>query len=177
MRQRGVTLAEMLATVAVIALVAGLALPDSRPASSFAADAAAGEIVRAVRFAQREAVRTGAWHTAQFDVATQTLRVYRLSSAGVEDSSAVLHPVDKAKYELRLGDMAGTIGRLATVEIKFKTRPMGNTISFRPDGYPASINPADLSVDLLESDGKVVVAHGSVQRQVTIARVTGRVMF
>jgi len=177
LRQRGVTLAEMLATVAVISLVATIAIPSAAPASSFAADAAAGEVVRAVRFAQREALRTGLWHAAQFDVATQSLKVYRVTPAGLEDSTPVLHPVDKSKYEVRLASTAGAAGLLATVDIKYKSRTVTNYISFGPDGVPASINPADLGVDPLERDGKIVIAHGGVQREVAVARVTGRAAF
>lgn len=176
LRQRGVTLVEMMVTVALLALVASLAIPDTRPASTFAADAAAGEVARAIRFAQREAVRTGVWHGARFDPATQSLKVFRVTVFGLESATPVLHPVDKSTYEVKLGNTPGAIGMLSTVEFKYKTRTVTNFIAFRPDdGMPASINPLGLSVDLLERDGKVVLAHGSVQRELTVARVTGRV--
>ncbi|MCC2972862.1 hypothetical protein [Massilia sp. IC2-476] len=165
-------MAEMLATVAALALAASIVVPNAAPAGAFAADAAASEVTRAIRFAQREAVRTGAWHAVRFDMATQSLLVYRVTSAGLQDNTnLVFHPVDKSRYEVRFG----TTGQLATVEFKYRTRPVTNFISFRPDdGAPASINPADLGVDLLELDGKVVVAQGNVQRSVAVARVTGR---
>ena len=174
LRQRGVTLAEMLVTVAVIALAASIAVPNAGSSAVFAADAGASEVVSAIRFAQREAVRTGAWHAVRFDVAEQSLLVYRLTSAGVQDNAkTVFHPIDKAGYAIRFGAM----GKLAAAEFKFKTRPVTNTLSFRPDGVPANINPSDLSVNLLELDGKVVLAQGGVQRSVAVARVTGRAAF
>jgi type IV fimbrial biogenesis protein FimT len=178
MRQRGITLVEMMVTVAVIALVAVIAMPTAGPTRSFAADAAAGEVVRAIRFAQREAIRTSAWHAVRFDLPSQSLQVYRITSAGLQDNAnLVFHPVDKARYTIRFGDMPGAIGQLATVEFKYRTRPVTNFISFRPDGAPASINPADQGVDTLEQDGKVVIVQGTVQRTVAVARVTGRVTF
>jgi prepilin-type N-terminal cleavage/methylation domain-containing protein len=175
-RPAGVTLAEMMLTVALVALAASIAIPDAAPVSAFAADAVAGEVARAVRFAQRDAIRTGAWHVVRFDVAAQSLRVYRLTPGGMEDpGKPVVHPVDKARYEVRFGDMAGARGRLASVEFKYKGRPVASHISFNPEGAPADINPADLRVELLELNGKIVIVHGRVQREVAVARVTGRV--
>lgn len=170
LRPAGYTLAEMLVTVAVLALVAAIAVPSAAPPSAFAADAGAGEVVRAVRFAQREAVRTGAWHAVRFNVAAQSLEVYRLTTNGEQ---AVLHPVEKTKYEIRFG----ANGQLASAEFKYKTRPVTNYISFRPDGAPANFNAGTPAGDLLELNGKVVVAQGKVQRSVSVARVTGRVAF
>lgn len=172
----GLTLAEMLVTVAVLALTASIVVPSAAPTAPFAVDAAAGEVARAVRFAQREAVRTGAWHTVHFDVVSKSLVMYRLTATGQRDkTNLVLHPVDKAGYEIRFGDMPGSIGQLANVEFKYKNRPVTNLLSFRPDGAPANLNPSNGNVDLLERDGKVVLAQGAVERSVTVARVTGRV--
>lgn len=174
LRQRGVTLAEMLATVAVIALAASIVVPGAGSSAAFSADAGAAEIVRSIRFAQREAIRTGAWHAVRFDLATQSLLVYRVNAAGLQDTTrTILHPVDKVKYEVRLDGM----GRLASAEFKYKTRAVTNFISFRPDGTPASIDPADQDADTLELDGKVVLVQDKVQRTVAVARVTGRATF
>lgn len=174
LRQRGVTLAEMLVTVAVIALAASVVVPSAGSSASFSTEAAAAEIARSIRFAQREAIRTGAWHAVRFDVSAQSLLVYRVTAGGLQDTTkTVLHPIDKVRYEVRLDGM----GRLASVEFKYRTRPVTNFISFRPDGAPASINPSDQDVDALEQDGKVVLTQGGVQRTVTVARVTGRATF
>lgn len=172
--QRGVTLAEMLATVAVIAIAASIVVPAASPSAAFATDAAASEVAHAIRFAQREAVRTGIWHAVRFDLPAQALLVYRLNAGGAQDTAnKVLHPVGKAEYEVSLRP----VGQLATVEFKYRTRPVTNYISFRPDGAPASFNAAAPAGDLLEQDGKVVVTQGSVQRSVSVARVTGRATF
>ncbi len=169
--QRGVTLAEMLATVAVIALAASIAVPSASPSAPFAADAAASEVAHAIRFAQREAVRTATWHAVRFDVAAQSLLVYRLTATGAQDTSnKVFHPVSKAEYQVSLRPL----GQLATAEFKYKTRPVTNIISFRPDGAPASFNAAAPTGDLLEQDGRVMLAQENVQRSVTVSRVTGR---
>ncbi|VXC28481.1 Tfp pilus assembly protein FimT/FimU [Massilia sp. 9I] len=171
-RPAGFTLAEMLVTVAVLALAASIAVSSASPASSFAVDSAAGEVTRAIRFAQREAVRTGTWHVVRFNVAAQSLLVYRLNAAGEQDTvNKVFHPTSKAEYEISLRP----VGQLASADFKYKTRPVTNTISFRPDGAPASFNAGVPAGDLLEVDGKVVLAQGKVQRSVAVARVTGRV--
>src|SRR5688500_15646486 len=80
-RQAGATLAEMIAVVAVLATAAAIVIPKADPQVSIAADAVAGEIARAVRFAQREAVRTGTYQLISVDPATQVLRVYQSNSS------------------------------------------------------------------------------------------------
>nr|WP_229521201.1 GspH/FimT family pseudopilin [Massilia sp. IC2-477] len=173
-RPAGFTLAEMLVTVAVLALAAAIAVPNAAPAGAFAADAAASEVARAIRFAQREAIRTGTWHAVRFEVASQSLLVYRLTATGAQDPDyKVLHPVGKAEYDISLRP----IGQLASAQFKYKKRPVNSYISFRPDGTPASFDPGAPAGDLLEQDGKVVLTHGDIQRSVSVARVTGRVTF
>ena len=98
LRQAGVTLAEMLVVVAVMALTASIAIPNASPLATITADAATAEVTSAIRFAQREAIRTGAWHTVKIDTATQTLRVYRLHLSSCRLRRAELRPGHRSPY-------------------------------------------------------------------------------
>lgn len=178
--QRGVTLAEMLVTVALLALVASLAIPSASPASTFAADAVAGEVAGAVRFAQREAIRTGAWHVAAVDIATQSLRVYRPTSAGAgnEDlSKPVIHPIDKTSYKVSFGTQAGARGQLVSAAFAYGAGATANYVGFSPQGQPADRENLALpsGVNALKGNGTVLVRHGNVSRTVVVDPVTGRV--
>lgn len=174
--QRGVTLAEMLVTVAVLAVVASLAVSASAPAASFAADAVAGEAASALRFAQREAIRTGAWHVVNFDTASQSLRVYRLKTvvSVSEDSTKVLHPVDKSEYRIDFSNAPDLRGLLVSAEFKYEDNTTRSYLGFDPDGVPADIRGA-LKVTALKSSGKVLVRSGHVEREVAVQPVNGRV--
>jgi prepilin-type N-terminal cleavage/methylation domain-containing protein len=179
-RQCGVTLAELLLVVALLGLAASLAVPRAAPASVANADAAAGAVAHAFRFAQREAVRTGAWHRVSIDTGAQVLRVSRLELSGAvgEDTGhPVLHPVDKREYRIAFGDgvlRAGVTGAL----FQYNSGASASYLSFGPDGAPADITGYWIkTIDALKNDGQVTVRHGAVERVVKIEAVTGRVTF
>ena len=177
-RQAGVTLAEMLVVVAILALTAGIAIPNAAPVATISADAATREVITAIRFAQREAIRTGAWHTVKIDTATQTLRVYRLTSSGSEDTSnPVLHPIDKRKYDLAFNGNGPARATLVLVDFDYQSGGNSNlnTLSFGPDGTPAlllSSKDGDFKPML---QGQVSIKSGASQRNLVIDIVTGRV--
>lgn len=178
--QHGVTLAELLVVVALLGLAASIALPRADPLGPASVDAVAGEVAHACRFAQREAGRTGAWHTVSIDPATQLLRIYRLDLSGavVEDTSRpVLHPVDKRIYRVTFGD--GTLrARVTAALFQYNSGASTTSVSFGPDGTPASISGSSVkTVDPLKNDGLVTIRHGRIERQVKIEAVTGRVTF
>src|SRR5689334_5063283 len=94
--QAGVTLAEMVVVVAIVAVAAAIAIPRADLQAAFAADAVAAEVARALRFAQREAIRTGTYQQISVDPATQVLRVYQPNSS---TGTTATHPVDKRPYQ------------------------------------------------------------------------------
>lgn len=179
-RQAGVTLFELLLVVMLVALAASLALPRADPASVSGADAVAGTVAHAYRFAQREALRTGAWHTVSIDTTAQVLRVYRLTVSGAvaEDTShPVTHPVDKGDYRIALGGGA-LRASVASAVFQYNSGATSSSLSFGPDGAPGSISGVTTrTIDTLRSDGQVTVRNGRIDRIVKVDAATGRVTF
>ena len=175
----GVTLAEMLIVVALIALCSGLAMPNANPLAMVSNDMATSEVIRAIRFAQREAVRTGAWYTVQVDANAQTLRVYRLTTSGTvtEDTSiTVQNPIDKKKYNLAFGASSGPAQATVTL-VDFDYGPVTNqtTLSFAPDGTPGRLADRGPAGDQPLTAAQVTVKVGRQQRTLTVDALTGRV--
>jgi prepilin-type N-terminal cleavage/methylation domain-containing protein len=141
--RQGVTLFEMLIVVSIIALCASIAIPNASTVTPFRADTVAGEIARALRFAQREAIRTSAWYQVKFDTTAQTVRVYRLtiaSSATEDISHPTVNPIDKQPYALnfRAGPAIGAIsavsfdyGKNGTHALSFHSILLGPLVTFR----------------------------------------------
>jgi prepilin-type N-terminal cleavage/methylation domain-containing protein len=177
-RQAGVTLTEMLAVVAVVALTAGVAIPTSNPLATISSGAGAAEVFQAIRYAQREAIRTGAWHTVRIDTGTQTLRVYRLTSSGTEDTSnPVVHPIDKRKYDVAFSANGPTRATIVLVDFDYNGggNTNLNTLSFGPDGTPALLTGSkDTDIRALDA-GVVGIKSGIGQRNLVVDNVTGRV--
>lgn len=180
-RQAGITLAEVCVVVAVLGVSAALALPNANPASVPVVDAAAGEIASALRFAQREAQRTQAWHVVRIDTAAQSLRVYRLTTSGTvaEDSSApVLHPVDKQNYRIAFANGGRAGARITDVSFQYDKTGFMAYASFGPDGAPSDIDGRKAGdIHPLKTDGTITVGYGNVQRVVKVALGSGRITF
>jgi len=184
--QAGFTLAEMAAVVAIVAVAAAIAIPKSDPQTALAADAAAGEIARAVRFAQREAVRTGIYHTISIDPASQVLRIQRPAPSG-SGNITVTHPVDKRDYQINFADDGMPRARIVSSLFRYQSNALTNGALFGPDGAPVDVAPAKLlglpigivlgtkEISQLKEDARITVRYGNVERVVRVAPVTGRV--
>lgn len=179
----GFTLAETVIVIAIVALVAVIALPKADPQAAFAADAATAEVVRALRYAQREAIRTGTYQHVSLDPATQVLRVYQPNSSG---GSTATHPVDKGTYQISFAGTAMPRATIVSAVFKYEGGPTLSVASFGPDGAPSYVDPSKLGqvwsllsvsadVDPLKEDGLVTIRHGNAERVVRVAPVTGRV--
>jgi prepilin-type N-terminal cleavage/methylation domain-containing protein len=184
--QAGVTLAEMVVVVALVAIAAAIAVPKADPQAAFAADAAVGEVARALRFAQREAIRTGSWQQVNFDPATQTLRVYRPTSAGGDTAT---HPVARRDYQISFAGTAMPRATIVSAVFQYDGGPTLNAASFGPDGAPSYLDPSKTAqalslfltgspdIDPLKAEGKITLRYGNQERVVRVAPVTGRVTF
>jgi prepilin-type N-terminal cleavage/methylation domain-containing protein len=172
-RQTGVTLVEMVLVVAVLAVAATLAIPMSEPAGDAAAASAAGDVAQAVRFAQREAMRTGSFHVAEINPATQTIRVYRLTDTGAVSGVKVNHPFDKLEYRISLAGKAPHVRITSSVFTYGADRTVD--VAFSPDGTPLRYVTGQLPSAALSADGSVGLQAGAAQRTVLVDRTTGRV--
>jgi prepilin-type N-terminal cleavage/methylation domain-containing protein len=177
-RHAGVTLAEMLVVVAVLALGASIALPNASLLATVSASASGTEIIQAIRFAQREAIRTSAWYAVKIDPAAQTLRVYRLTPSGTEDTSnPVVHPIDKRPYDVAFG-AAGPVRATITL-VDFDYAGPGNTnqtiLAFNTDGTPALLTGPNAPDIKAMTAGVVTIRTGTTVRSLAIDNVTGRV--
>jgi prepilin-type N-terminal cleavage/methylation domain-containing protein len=175
--QTGVTLAEMLVVAAILALGASIAIPNANLLATVSASAGTTEIMQAIRFAQREALRTGAWHAVKIDAAAQTLRVYRLTSSGLEDtSSPVVHPIDKRPYNVTFSTGDPVRATIAFVDFDYDPANSNlNILSFGPDGTPALLTGTnDKDVKPMKA-GVVKINTSAGVRSLAIDSVTGRV--
>jgi Tfp pilus assembly protein FimT len=171
----------MLAVIAIISLVAAIAIPQASSVSPAVVNAAGAEVAHAIRFAQREAVRTGKYYVAEIDPAKQTVRVYRLTSTGTVDedtANPVMHPVDKQPYRITLAANAATRAVVASSVFTYGADTTNN-ITFGADGTPVDINyvKGSVTAGALSADGVVVLQSGAASRTVTVDKITGRVKF
>lgn len=183
-RQLGVTLAEMLVVVAVLGLVAAIAIPRASSIAPAAADAAAAEIARAIRFAQREAVRTGNFQYISVDPATQMLRVYQPNTSSGDTAT---HPVDKRPYQISFAGTAMPRATIISSVFKYDGGPTTYIAGFGPDGSPAYVDTGALGqlasllgtkdIDPLKEEGRITIRYGNLERVVRVAPLTGRVTF
>jgi len=183
-RQAGATLAEMVLVMAVLAISAGIAIPQADTQSAFAADAAAGEIARAVRFAQREAVRTGTYQTISIDLSKQVLRVYQPASSG--NGTTAIHPVDKQDYQINFASNGLPQASIVSSVFRYQSGAVTTGAIFGPDGVPVDVAPAKLlglpigivlgtkEISPLKEEARITLRYGGVERVVRVAPVTGR---
>jgi len=184
-RQAGATLAEMVLVMAVLAISAGIAIPQADTQSAFAADAAAGEIARAVRFAQREAVRTGTYQTISIDLSRQVLRVYQPASSG--SGTTAIHPVDKRDYQINFASDGLPQASIVSSVFRYQSGAVTTGAIFGPDGMPIDVAPTKLlglpigfllgtkEISPLKEEARITLRYGGVERVVRVAPVTGRV--
>jgi Tfp pilus assembly protein FimT len=176
----------MLVVVAVIGIAAAIAIPQASSVSAGAADMAAAEIARAIRFAQREAVRTGTWQQVSADPVKQELRVYQAdNSTGI----TAAHPVDKREYKISFAGNAMQRATIVSAVFQYEGGPTTVFASFGPDGAPAYVDPSKISqalsqfltgspdIDPLKVEGKITLRYANQERVVRVAPVTGRVTF
>jgi prepilin-type N-terminal cleavage/methylation domain-containing protein len=184
-RHAGVTLAEMLIVVAVLSVVAVIAIPQASSLSpATIADAAAAEIARALRFAQREAVRTNNYCVVTIDTATQVLRVDQPTAA--RTIIPIVHPVDKRDYQVSFGNNSMLRATLVGSVFKYEGGFTTSYALFGPDGMPVYVDKSPLGqlfglmlgtpeIKPLKEEGRITVRYNNVERIVRIAPVTARI--
>lgn len=117
-RARGYTLVELVLVLALISVLALAAIPLAAPSADRRLDAAAQEVIDALRYARIEALRTGTFYGADFSVDPATgqrrVRVFRIDPADTEIPPKpvydVRHPLDKKLYDYQLASGSATAG-------------------------------------------------------------------
>ncbi len=172
----GHTLAELLAVIAVVAVTAVVALPTAAPLAAFRADAGAGEIALALRFARDDAVRAGAYRVFGCEPLQNLVRVYGLEASGPNLVAVpVLQPDSRTPYILPLNTApAGNNMPLASCSFVFADNTTATTVAFDAAGNPVrgTGGPAERAQPL--RSGTVTLGSASVQRTVVLD-VTGRI--
>lgn len=173
---RGFTLAELLAVCAVLSIAAVVALPSAQPLDEYRADAAAGEVVLALRFARDEALRTGQWRMFRCEPQSNQVRVTGLVAAGANlVESAVPHPASRAPYLVSLAAApAGGNVALAGCSFTFAGGATASALAFDDFGNPVRGSGDAAKRKQALTAGTIVVGTGNTARTVTVD-VTGRV--
>ncbi len=168
-RARGLTLAELLVAVALLAIVVAVALPGFSAGDAKALDTAVDETASALRWARAEAMRTGANVGVSFDTTAERIGVGTYSSAA--SSVAATHPVDKRTYVI---DMANRPvgGAVDLASAAFLPGPR-TLVVFDGNGNPLVYDAGGTATVALTS-GSVVIAYNGVQATIAID-ASGRV--
>ena len=185
-RGPGYSLLEMMVVLALLSVLALVAIPVAAPSADKRLDAAAQEVINALRFARIEALRTGAFYGADFSVdpatGTRRVRVFRTDTAVPPNPVYdVRHPLDKNLYDNQLGTGSATAGvtiagatfyyqsGVTLVVSDWAAFDAAGTPEYYPDAgtYSAYSTAPNVSAVTLTYQGKSV--------QVLLDPVTGRV--
>jgi len=170
MGSRGYTLTELLIVVSLIALAASVAVPSLEPVDRTKLDLVSGHVVKAIRFARSESMRTGVPHgLAQDDAALRT-RVFRITAGA--PAYDVYHPVDKQLHDRRYALPPYAYGGSMLTSITFRgTCNDAAALQFDANGSAWCRDPADI---LVEQATVTLTANGEAA-VISLDGLTGRV--
>jgi prepilin-type N-terminal cleavage/methylation domain-containing protein len=172
------TLTELLIVVAILATAAAVAIPTAQPVAEFRADAAAGEVVNALRFARDNAQYSGVQRLFDCDAAANTIAVFALESDKTTTRAArdpVEHPFNRAPYLLNLNAApAGNSMALVRCTFTFADNATAAAVAFDAAGNPVrGVGAGPARTSTLRA-GQVVLGAGNVERTIVID-TTGRI--
>jgi prepilin-type N-terminal cleavage/methylation domain-containing protein len=172
------TLTELLIVVAILAIAAVVALPTAQPVAEFRADAAAGEVVNALRFARDNAQYSGAQRLFDCDAMANTIAVFALETDKTTTRAArdpVEHPFNRAPYLLNLNAApAGNTMALVRCTFTFNDNASATTVAFDEGGNPLRGVGSGTARESVLRTGQVVLGNGNVERTIAID-TTGRI--
>ena len=171
--------------VAIIGIAAAVAIPGAAPGVDQRLDAAAQEVIDALRYARIEALRTGTFYGADFSVdptsGQRRVRVFR-SPVPPNPVYDVMHPLDKKLYDRQLASGSATAGVSISAATLYYQSGAATPVardwaafdaSGTPEYYPDANNYAAYS-----GPGKVSAVTLTIQGrsvEVLLDPVTGRV--
>jgi len=136
---RGVTLAELLLAVTIIAILGSLALPNLNSAESLRVDNASAQLRAAFDFARTESIRTGEPHSVELNSVSNTVLVLKIEDFGALSLQPPLvrHPLTKQAYQLDFDDHPSTAPTTLTASsFIFDTIGNRSRVDFSDSGQP-----------------------------------------
>jgi prepilin-type N-terminal cleavage/methylation domain-containing protein len=172
------TLTELLIVVAILAIAAAVAIPTAQPVAEFRADAAAGEVVNALRFARENAQHSGEQRLFDCNAAANTIAVFALETVQTTARASrdpVEHPFNRAPYLLNLNAApAGNTMALVRCTFTFDDNSTAAAVAFDEAGNPVrGVGSGEARKSPLRT-GQVVLGAGNVERTITVD-ATGRI--
>lgn len=168
----GYTLLELLAVVAILSIAAIVAIPSSHPVAEARADAAAGEVALALKFARDDARRTGQERLFGCQEGLNQISVRPIVSTGPDAGVSPLyvdHPASRAPYVVTLASTpAGNTMALTRCTFTFADNTSAATVAFDAAGNPVrGLGKAAMRTQALRS-GTVVLGAGNTTRTVVV---------
>ena len=176
---KGITLADTLIAVAIMAMFAAIAFPSFTSSGKYQLDLAKNEVVAAIRFARSEAIRTGETYGIDIDRTTKQITIYKADLTAIPVGQEVIayHPINKNPYDYNLN----TDFNLINVSIVNTTEPFLFTDSVRrksllfdKNGAPVWFDSSTGSTYQLSS-ATVELTKGSHEQIVSVQPYNGRV--
>ena len=172
------TLVELMIVVAVLAIAAVVAIPTAQPVAEFRADAAAGEVANALRYARDNAQHSGAQRLFDCNAAANTIAVFALETDKTTTRvvrDPVEHPFNRAPYLLNLNAApAGNTMALVRCTFTFEDNSTAAAVAFDEAGNPRrGVGTAPARERVLRA-GQIVLGAGNVERTIAID-ATGRI--
>jgi len=172
------TLTELIFVVAILAIAAAVAIPTAQPVAEFRADAAAGEVVNALRFARENALHSGEQRLFDCDAPANAIAVYALVTARTTTTASnmpVEHPFNRAPYQLTLNAApAGNNMALVRCTFTFEDNSTATAVAFDAAGKLLRGAGSSPARERVLRTGQVVLGAGNVERTITVD-TTGRI--
>lgn len=175
MRQRGLSLAELMMVVAVLGIVALAVIPGLSSSDPQRLDEAAGEVAQALRFARLQAQLMQQDYGVALSSAPAGLAVFRVDTSGALPALVydVIHPVDRHPYDITLDAAPYAPGTTLSADFRYSAGGAASAmVAFDASGAP--VEPTTGAA--LFQTGTVTVTLGALARTVSVAPVTGRVV-
>lgn len=179
---RGFTLVELLAALAILAIITAISIPSFRGGNAEKKlEVAVADIAQALRFVQGDARRSGQPRALQASSDGQ-ISLYTLNTSGVAPTldTLLLHPLSKNSYQFNTLTARQTLGvELASAADPFTfvnaagTPLTTRTVYFDPRGTPHYIDVGGVYYRL--TSGSIALRNDGYERSVQIAPFNGRV--
>lgn len=173
---RGFTLAEMLVTVAFLATLAAIAIPNLNSADADKLDLAAAEVRNAMRFARSEAMRRQQQVLVDAESAPGHIKVFDTACTSSGTPKTVIDPRNKIAFDVNVSGGPYSAGVVVTPRFMVGGTAYGGVI-FGTDGAASdSCQVTGMnSKGAPETGSGVVLSLGTRQVSLALDAATGRV--